>query len=78
MGHTGANRIPSADAEVEQSIHELLEAPRQYLERRKAEELRDIQDETRRRQAAAVAQRHSRSTGGRKVMALVRKALDNG
>lgn len=73
MGHRGASWTSCADTDVRRNIDELVNAPREYLKRREAEELRDIQAETRRLRAALLAESRHRPGGHRKATGFVRR-----
>lgn len=73
MGHRGASRTTCADSDVRRSIDELVNAPREYLKRREAEELREVQAETRKLRAALLAETHHRSGGHRRTTGFARR-----
>ncbi len=73
MAHRGASRTTCADDDVSRGIEGLVNAPREYLKRREAEELHDIQAETKRLRAALLAETKHRSGGSRKTLGLVRR-----
>jgi hypothetical protein len=73
MAHRGASRTTSADTDVCRGIEGLVNAPREYLKRREAEELQDVQAESKRLRAALLAESKHRSGGSRKTLGLVRK-----
>jgi hypothetical protein len=68
MGHRGVSWTSCADPDVRRNIDQLVNTPREYLKRREAEELRDIQAETRELRAALLAEshRHHHRRGGRR------------
>lgn len=73
MAHRRASDTTCANTDVSRGIEGLVKAPREYLKRREAEELRDIQAETKRLRAELLAETKHRSSGSRKAFGLVRK-----